>query len=302
MLRKLRPFAAFLLFFSSVSPGYSLSPNSGQGGGNASYYNSTTDTITASSFTATTAFVVPDGTATAASLRSVQANGMGIYYTGAALVAMTIGGASQFQLSTTGLAVGGSLAPLSGARIFTEQASTSDDGPVFSNSGPTSGTHLRLQMRNTNAGSGSAGWSLAPKGTTDLWRVAAFDANTMYFSTGATAGSQNEFMIGRSSVTVINKLNVVAAGAGSPVLTSCGGSPSVVGSNSAFTLTGGSASTGCTIAFSQVWITTPTCTVSQQSMSVVNALSYTVSIGTIVVTQTGMGTNKLDIVCIGNQL
>jgi hypothetical protein len=42
----------------------------------------------------------------------------------------------------------------------------------------------------------------------------------------------------------------------------------------------------------------PVCTVSEQTMSVVNALSYTKTATALTITQTGLSGN-LDVICIG---
>lgn len=84
-----------------------------------------------------------------------------------------------------------------------------------------------------------------------------------------------------------------------PTLSSCGTSPSVVGNDSAFTITAGSAGpTGCTATFAVAKSKAPVCTVSAQTGSVVNALSYTVSTTAVTLSQTGFAGNY-DVHCIG---
>lgn len=88
-----------------------------------------------------------------------------------------------------------------------------------------------------------------------------------------------------------------------PVLSSCGSSPSLsTGSdNFAGTITAGSTSTGCTLTFASGGFTnTPTCVISNQSMSVANALTYTVSTTALTLSETGLGTSKIDYICIGH--
>lgn len=82
-----------------------------------------------------------------------------------------------------------------------------------------------------------------------------------------------------------------------PVLSGCGVTPSVIGADTAFTITGGTGAMGCTATFAFAGINTPTCVVSQQSMSLTNALSYTVSNAAVTLSQVGLGTGKIDVIC-----
>lgn len=91
----------------------------------------------------------------------------------------------------------------------------------------------------------------------------------------------------------------VASSTPAPTLSSCGTSPSIRGSDWAGLVTVGSTATGCTITFSSAYPSEPTCTVTNQSMSVVNAMTYTVSTTAITVTQTGLGGAKLNYHCVG---
>lgn len=56
-------------------------------------------------------------------------------------------------------------------------------------------------------------------------------------------------------------------------------------------------SSACTITFNQAYLRTPSCMVVGETMSLVNALSYTPTAATLVVTQTGLGT--FDFICSG---
>lgn len=97
----------------------------------------------------------------------------------------------------------------------------------------------------------------------------------------------------------VSAKTLTLSGTGTPTLSGCGSTPSIVGTDTAFTITGGTGSTGCTAAFNLPWVNTPICMVGQESMSLVNALTYTVSANAIVITQTGLGTAKLDVLCVG---
>lgn len=89
-----------------------------------------------------------------------------------------------------------------------------------------------------------------------------------------------------------------------PALTSCGTSPSFVGgaNDSDMVIQVGSVSaTGCTITFAKPYITAPRVNVTNRSMSVVNALGYTVSASQIVITQTGLTSAILDVAVQGTK-
>ena len=83
-----------------------------------------------------------------------------------------------------------------------------------------------------------------------------------------------------------------------PVLTSCGTGPSIYGTDNGFTITGGTGATGCTATFGGTYTNAPSCSVNQLTMSLVNALSYTETNTAVTITQTGLGTNKLDVHCL----
>lgn len=85
---------------------------------------------------------------------------------------------------------------------------------------------------------------------------------------------------------------------GNPTLSSCGTSPSVRGTDTAGEVTVGSVTaSGCTISFSTTKAFAPSCIVTNQSMSVVNALAYTISTTALTITQTGLTGAKLNYQC-----
>lgn len=86
-----------------------------------------------------------------------------------------------------------------------------------------------------------------------------------------------------------------------PTLTSCGTSPSVTAGNdnAGIIQVGSVAATGCTITFAHAWNSTPSCEVTEQTGSVANAFSYTVSSTAIVVSQTGLTSDILNYSCSG---
>ncbi len=93
-------------------------------------------------------------------------------------------------------------------------------------------------------------------------------------------------------------------GGDAPAITSCGTSPSFIGAanDNDMTIQVGSVSaTGCTATFAHAWPAAPTCTVTERTGSVTNAFSYTVSTTAVVVTQTALTSDILDIRCEGTQ-
>jgi len=86
-----------------------------------------------------------------------------------------------------------------------------------------------------------------------------------------------------------------------PTLSSCGGSPSIVGGDNWGTVTAGSAATACTVTFKAAYGATPSCVVTPQTGSVVNTFSYAVSTTGITVTETGLAGNKFDYHCGANE-
>lgn len=90
----------------------------------------------------------------------------------------------------------------------------------------------------------------------------------------------------------------VQTAGGNPTLSSCGTSPSIRGTDTAGEVTVGSvAATGCTISFTTTKAFAPSCMVTEQTGSVVNAFSYTISTTAITVTQTGLTGIKLNYRC-----
>jgi len=85
-----------------------------------------------------------------------------------------------------------------------------------------------------------------------------------------------------------------------PVVSSCGSSPTTTGTQSdhAGTITAGTGATSCTVTFGTAYATAPHCNVTEQAMSLVNALSYTESTTALVVSQTGLAGATFDYVCL----
>lgn len=114
------------------------------------------------------------------------------------------------------------------------------------------------------------------------------------FSTTTPTSAAGNYQI---AVTTSGVFSVGASS--SPLLTSCGTTPAIVGTNAAFTITPGGSAAGCTVTFNPPLKNTPICVISPQTESIVNALSYTETNTAITFTQTSM-TSKVDVHCYGN--
>ena len=118
------------------------------------------------------------------------------------------------------------------------------------------------------------------------------------------SGTGNVFVsgnigIGTTAPTQVLGINGVIAhvwGAPIPVISSCGTGPAVKGTDNAFEITAGTSATGCVATFAGTY-GDAICTVTNQSASAVNALTYTVSASAVTITQTALGGNLLDVHC-----
>ncbi len=91
-------------------------------------------------------------------------------------------------------------------------------------------------------------------------------------------------------------------GATTPVLTSCGTSPAISGTDWAGTVTLGTGSpTGCVITFGTAYTGVPYCVVSSQTAPGTTTPAYSVSATAITTVQAAGSSNKLDFICVGRQ-
>lgn len=91
----------------------------------------------------------------------------------------------------------------------------------------------------------------------------------------------------------------VAMTGASPAVSSCGTSPSIIGSDSAGEVTTGTATpTACTITFAVAYAAQPICDVRDRTVAA-NITSYTVSASAIVVTNTAASSQKIVYICFG---
>jgi hypothetical protein len=86
-------------------------------------------------------------------------------------------------------------------------------------------------------------------------------------------------------------------GAVPPVLTSCGTTPAITGSDTAGIVTMGTTATGCVITFVTAYVTAPVCVVTWIATPLASQ-SYVTSNVAITLTQTSASNNKVQYVCI----
>lgn len=181
------------------------------------------------------------------------------------------------------------------------------------------GANVELRINPTEVGSGTAGYT-------------GILVNPTETSTGSgpkrlidlQTGGVDKFLVDNRGLTQItpstmsvNSLSVSTAAAGpyhllvstqghistegsSPTISGCGTSPTVNANcnDNACTITPGAAAAGCTITFAKPWTNTPVCIVAEETFSLTNAPSYTVSATAIVLTETAL-TSVIDYICAG---
>lgn len=82
-----------------------------------------------------------------------------------------------------------------------------------------------------------------------------------------------------------------------PVLTSCGTSPTIVGTDTAGIVTMGTTATGCVITFAQAYALAPYCVVTWIATPLASQ-SYVTAASNITTTQTSTTNNKLQYICM----
>ncbi len=86
-----------------------------------------------------------------------------------------------------------------------------------------------------------------------------------------------------------------------PAISGCGGgSPSIVGSDLAGTVTAGTTATGCVITFNKAFSVAPNCIVGWATAPLA-AMAWTTSTTALTVTQTSASSNVLNYICFGKQ-
>lgn len=113
-----------------------------------------------------------------------------------------------------------------------------------------------------------------------------------------TGFSTTQFPLNKVTGTTGSFTGHLTTGAVPPVLSSCGTTPTVVGSDTAGLVTMGTGSpTGCVITFATAYVSTPFCSVDSQSQ--LTSFAYIVSNLAITLTQTGTSSNLVNYICIG---
>lgn len=132
-----------------------------------------------------------------------------------------------------------------------------------------------------------------------------FGTNIVNVSTGSTTAGYDLIELWSATSTgplfAIDQYGHVTASSTTPVISSCGTAPTITTDSSDFagTITTGATAGGCTLTFGTAHTTGTHCVISNQSMSVINAMTYTESVTGFVVTETGLGGGKLDYICSG---
>jgi hypothetical protein len=102
---------------------------------------------------------------------------------------------------------------------------------------------------------------------------------------GATAGAPTHLASGQTTA---------------PALTSCGTSPSILGSDTSGVVTMGTASpTGCVITFTTAYKAAPTCVVNWNATPLASQ-SWSVSTTALTLTQTATSSNAASYICVAN--
>lgn len=95
-------------------------------------------------------------------------------------------------------------------------------------------------------------------------------------------------------------LGGISGHSGTPVLSSCGTSPAVAGTDTAMRVTTGTGTpAACTITFSTAFTSTPSCVVSSQTAYATTTPAFTVSTTAISLTQAAGDSRIYNIHCIG---
>jgi hypothetical protein len=92
-----------------------------------------------------------------------------------------------------------------------------------------------------------------------------------------------------------------SAHSGTPALSSCGGgTPTVSGTDNAFTVTQGTTATGCVATFSQPFVTAPTCVAVNQTAPGTSTPAYTVSTTAVTLVTASTSGEIWDVVCVAH--
>lgn len=148
-------------------------------------------------------------------------------------------------------------------------------------------------------------------GTSSPWALFSLQTNQSPYAAGVLANPFTTLLaIASSTATAtttlfaINNTGQILATSTSPTLSSCGTGPTMGAgaSNSHGRITAGATATGCTITFANAYSSVPACIIENETGSITNTFSYTVTASAITVTETALGGDIMDYMCMGNSL
>lgn len=113
-----------------------------------------------------------------------------------------------------------------------------------------------------------------------------------------TVGGTTTLTGALTNTGAVNAPAHVNTGSTPPVLTSCGTTPAITGSDTAGIVTMGATATGCVITFATAYTGTPYCVVTWIATPLASQ-SYVTANTAITTTQTSTSNNKLQYVCVG---
>lgn len=113
-----------------------------------------------------------------------------------------------------------------------------------------------------------------------------------------TVGGTTTLTGALTNTGAVNAPAHINTGATPPVLTSCGTTPAITGSDTAGVVTMGTTATGCVITFATAYTGTPYCVVTWIATPLASQ-SYVTANTAITTTQTSTSNNKLQYVCVG---
>lgn len=247
---------------------------------NAAGYNERFSIIDSVTGSASTATLTSAGGATQILLSVLANNNVGVLYADGSTVSVGALQALPFSFITNNL-----------TRAFIDSTGIFQFGAADAAS-PAGRT---VQIQSVSAGtSNTAGinWTFnASRGTGTgaggnlIWQVAP---------AGGSGSSQNSFI----QAMVIDSLGHIRVGNNTaPALTSCGGgSPAIIGDDTAGEVTMGTTATGCVITFNKAYAAAPLCTLNWQATPLASQ-SWTVSTTAITTVQTSTSSNKLNYIC-----
>jgi hypothetical protein len=93
--------------------------------------------------------------------------------------------------------------------------------------------------------------------------------------------------------------HILSTGPGVPVLTSCGTTPSILGTDTAGQVTTGTTAGGCVVTFNRAYVATPWCVISWQTTPPTTQ-SNTPSTTAITILNTTQSSGKFNYICSGS--